>query len=80
MDLFYDADLDGVDAIAVEMEAATLFYLGKRLGVAVGCLLIVSDVGGQRIGDEELTAAAVAAGPAAPPFVILRETPIWMAI
>jgi uridine phosphorylase len=49
-------------AVAVEMEAATLFTLGDRLGVATACVLAVSDVfsGGrrQRIGDEELAAAA----------------------
>jgi uridine phosphorylase len=65
-DLFYDADLSAAgDAIAVEMEAATLFQLGKRLGVAVGCILIVSDAGGERIGDERLQEAALAAGRAA---------------
>lgn len=48
-DLFYAPD--GVragwteaGARAVEMESATLFTLGARLGVAVGCLLVVSDV------------------------------------
>jgi uridine phosphorylase len=61
-DLFYEAELDEVEAIAVEMEAATLFQLGKGLGVAVGCVLIVSNVGDERIGDEELQAAALAAG------------------
>ena len=49
-------------AAAVEMEAATLFTLGARLGVATACVLAVSDtfVEGrrQRIGDEELAAAA----------------------
>jgi uridine phosphorylase len=49
-------------AVAVEMEAATLFTLGDRLGVATACVLAVSDVfsGGrrQRIGDQELAAAA----------------------
>ncbi|HEX5223568.1 MAG TPA: hypothetical protein VFW29_00430 [Solirubrobacteraceae bacterium] len=45
VDLFYadglPAGSDG--ALAVEMEAATLFALGASLGVAVGCALIVSD-------------------------------------
>jgi uridine phosphorylase len=49
-------------AVAVEMEAATLFALGRRLGVVTGCVLAVSDTfeGGQRrrIGDEDLAAAA----------------------
>jgi uridine phosphorylase len=48
-------------ARAVEMEAAALFTLGERLGVAVGCLLVVTDVfpGGKRrrIGDEQLAVA-----------------------
>jgi uridine phosphorylase len=49
-------------AIAVEMEAATLFTLGPELAVATGCVLAVSDTfaegGRERIGDEELAAAA----------------------
>jgi DeoD family purine-nucleoside phosphorylase len=49
-------------AVAVEMEAATLFALGDRLGVATACVLAVSDVFSadrrQRIGDEDLAAAA----------------------
>jgi uridine phosphorylase len=67
-DLFYDPDPDralawGRDGVAaVEMEAATLFQAGARLGVAVGCLLVVSDErpGGKggRIGDEALAEAA----------------------
>jgi uridine phosphorylase len=73
-DLFYEGDdEDGVPAsradawrrrgaVAVEMEAATLFTLGGRLGVATGCVLAVSDrfTGGRRlrIGDEDLAAAA----------------------
>jgi uridine phosphorylase len=73
-DLFYEAhDAGGSsgsaaeewrsrDAVAVEMEAATLFILGKRLGVATACLLSVSDTfeSGERlrIADEELAAAA----------------------
>jgi purine-nucleoside phosphorylase len=48
-------------AVAVEMEAATLFALGQRLGVATGCILAVSDTfkSGERrrIGDEELAVA-----------------------
>jgi uridine phosphorylase len=66
-DLFYEADSEARErwraagARAVEMEAAALFALGARLGVAVGCALVVSDVfpGGERrrIGDQELAAA-----------------------
>ena len=44
------------------MEAATIFTLGRRLGVATACLLAVSDTfrngERQRIGDEDLAAAA----------------------
>jgi uridine phosphorylase len=43
------------------MEAATLFTLGRRLGVAIACVLIVSDTfeDGQRrrIGDVDLAEA-----------------------
>lgn len=72
-DLFYDGAPEGSspsgrgdtwrsrDAVAVEMEAATLFTLGSRLGIATACILTVSDTfeGGERrrIGDEELAAA-----------------------
>jgi len=78
-DLFYDADTEdagppvplidawlGRGARAVEMEAATLFTLGRRLGVATACLLAVSDTfeGGERrrIGDEQLAEAATRMG------------------
>jgi hypothetical protein len=51
------------------MEAAALFTVGRRQGVAVACLLIVTDVfpGGERrrIGDEELLAAVEEMGEAA---------------
>jgi uridine phosphorylase len=56
-------------AAAVEMEAATLFTLGRRLGLGIACLLAVSDTfdGGdrQRIGDEELADAAARMGSSA---------------
>jgi len=49
-------------AVAVEMEAAALFTLSRRLGVASACALVVSDTfeGGERrrIEDEALAAAA----------------------
>jgi uridine phosphorylase len=80
-DLFYEApDQDGSTAsgpdewrargaVAVEMEAATLFTLGGRLGVATACVLAVSDTfegnARRRIGDEELAAAAERMGAAA---------------
>ncbi|MGE5746999.1 MAG: purine-nucleoside phosphorylase [Solirubrobacterales bacterium] len=74
-DLFYDDGGQGAGprrarsdgwrrqgAVAVEMEAATLFTLGGRLGVATGCVLAVSDVfedgERRRMGDEGLAAAA----------------------
>jgi uridine phosphorylase len=64
-DLFYDAP-EGAEsgwaragAEVVEMEAATLFALGARRGLATGALLIVSDIVAtrRRIGDEELREA-----------------------
>jgi uridine phosphorylase len=78
-DLFYEAAVGGEGpplpraedwvrhgAVAVEMEAATLFALGSRLGVATACLLAVSDVfeNGQRlrISDEQLAEAATSMG------------------
>jgi len=49
-------------AVAVEMEAASLFALGERLGIATACLLAVSDTFSagerQRIDDEQLATAA----------------------
>jgi uridine phosphorylase len=64
-DLFYDGEPDTWrerGAVAVEMEAATLFTLGQRLGVAIGCVLAVSDTFGggerQRIDDDQLAEAA----------------------
>jgi DeoD family purine-nucleoside phosphorylase len=80
-DLFYDPDRDregewrAAGAIAVEMEAATLFAIGARLEVPVGCVLVVSDViEGERrtrIEDGALLAAAEAMGRAA--LVALSE-------
>jgi uridine phosphorylase len=77
-DLFYEADggsdspgsradgWRGRGAVAVEMEAATIFTLGRLLGVATACLLAVSDTfeGGERhrIGDEQLAEAVEAMG------------------
>ena len=56
-------------AVAVEMEAATLFTLGGRLGVATACLLAVSDTfearERRRISDEDLADAAARMGAAA---------------
>ena len=70
-DLFHRADgPDGSSAeawlsrgaVAVEMEAATLFTLGRRLGIAAACVLAVTDTfeGGERrrIGEDQLAEAA----------------------
>lgn len=71
VDLFYDADLGGVeDALAVEMEAAALFAVGAREGVAAGCVLVVTDTfdergARERIEDHDLQQAAEAMGHAA---------------
>jgi DeoD family purine-nucleoside phosphorylase len=76
-DLFYEPERGGererewlaAGAVAVEMEAATLFAVGAHLGVRVGCVLAVSDLlaGGtrERIGDEALLEAAQRMGRAA---------------
>ena len=81
-DLFYEAGADEAGppraradawlkrgAVAVEMEAATLFTLGSRLGVATACLLAVSDTFDdgtrRRIEDDRLADAAARMGSAA---------------
>jgi uridine phosphorylase len=78
-DLFYEPDgrreqaWRAAGAVAVEMEAATLFALGARLGIAVGCVLTVSDLLAEderarserppaRIDDDALLSAAEAMG------------------
>jgi DeoD family purine-nucleoside phosphorylase len=61
-DLFYDpreqapADWVAAGAVAVEMEAATIFQVAQRSGVRAGCLLAVSDLvgAGTRIEREQL--------------------------
>jgi DeoD family purine-nucleoside phosphorylase len=65
VDLFYEPGPPGAGhrALAVEMEAATLFALGATLATPVACVLAVSDVIAPdgtrtRISDEELLAAA----------------------
>lgn len=73
VDLFYDEgarrdDLD--DALAIEMEAATLFALGAAAGVPVACLLTVTDTfdahgARTRIDEHALHAAAERMGAAA---------------
>jgi uridine phosphorylase len=76
-DLFYDPGSperergwQAQGALAVEMEAASLFALGALQGVAVGCLLVVSDVFPmpgvrERIEDDALLAVAERMGTAA---------------
>ncbi|MGA8219034.1 MAG: hypothetical protein WB771_10730 [Solirubrobacterales bacterium] len=78
-DLFYDGDPDHRGppgaradawrrrgAVAVEMEAATMFTLGRRLGIATACLLVVSDTFDdghrRRIADDDLADAAARMG------------------
>jgi DeoD family purine-nucleoside phosphorylase len=76
VDLFYDEGVSTAlgGALAVEMEAATLFAIGAKKGVPVGCMLTVSDTfeksGTQlptrkRIEDDALLDAAEAMGRAA---------------
>jgi DeoD family purine-nucleoside phosphorylase len=65
-DLFYDAPPPPDGALAVEMEAATIFQLAARRGVAAACVLGVSDElagdGRARIGEEELERLGEAVG------------------
>jgi uridine phosphorylase len=72
VDLFYESGSpgDGRDALAVEMEAAALFAVGRATGIPVACVLAVSDTFGesgarQRIDDDTLLAAAERMGAAA---------------
>jgi DeoD family purine-nucleoside phosphorylase len=66
VDLFYDDGSrrdEGDGALAIEMEAATLFALGAAERVPVACLLTVTDTfdahgARTRIGDDALHAAA----------------------
>ena len=66
VDLFYDygaPPVESSDALAIEMEAATLFALGAARRVPVACLLAVTDTFDAngtrtRIGDDALHAAA----------------------
>jgi DeoD family purine-nucleoside phosphorylase len=75
-DLFYERDSTrnaswhAEGALAVEMEAATLFAVGAAAGIQVACVLAVSDTfdgpdARVRIDDEALTQAAAAMGGAA---------------
>jgi len=65
VDLFYDAPPPPDGALAVEMEAATIFRLAERRGVAAGCVVGVSDVlgdGRERLDDEGMRALGEAVG------------------
>ena len=76
-DLFYRGSADGPSsdrwrsegAVAVEMEAASLFTLAGRLDVAAACALVVTDTFDEgerrRIDDDALAEAAKAMGRAA---------------
>jgi uridine phosphorylase len=73
-DLFYDPREDAAaawierGAVAVEMEAATVFQVATRRGVAAACVLGVSDVatdeGASRMTDEQLEELGVRIGEA----------------
>jgi DeoD family purine-nucleoside phosphorylase len=72
-DLFYDPDPGrardwiAAGALAVEMEAATIFRIADRHGLRAGCVLAVSDLVAtrERIATEALHAAELALGEAA---------------
>jgi uridine phosphorylase len=69
-DLFYDPDPDraagwvAAGALAIEMEAATIFAIAARHDLPAACVLAVTDIveTGERIGDDALTAAEEALG------------------
>ena len=65
-DLFYDGPPPPEGALAVEMEAATVLQLARRLGVAAACVLGVSDELAEgarvRIGEAELERLGEAVG------------------
>jgi uridine phosphorylase len=73
-DLFYDPREEATaawierGAVAVEMEAATVFQVAARRGVAAACVLGVSDVasaeGARRMTDEQLAELGVRIGEA----------------
>lgn len=82
-DVFYEdsvARFAGTGAVAVEMEAAALFRVGALRGVAVGCVLAVSDVlaadARERLDAEGLIAAGERVGHAgAAALVTARAAP-----
>ena len=66
-DLFYGGAPASDGALALEMESAPLFALGRCLGVEVGCLLtVVAGPGGEpRISEDELRDVELRMGRAA---------------
>lgn len=67
-DLFYDPDPSHPPgALAIEMEAATIFTIAARHGLPAACILAVTDIVAtrERIGDDALAAAEEALGRAA---------------
>jgi DeoD family purine-nucleoside phosphorylase len=67
-DLFYDPDpTHPPEAVAIEMEAATIFAVAAQHRLPAACILAVSDIVATRvrIGDEALAAAEEALGRAA---------------
>jgi uridine phosphorylase len=69
-DLFYDPREDAADdwagrgAVAVEMEAATIFQVAARHGVAAACVLGVTDVQGRRMEPDQIEELGVRVGEA----------------
>jgi uridine phosphorylase len=69
VDLFYDSRPPSypADALAIEMEAASLFAVGAAAAIPVGCVLVVSDTfdalnARTHIDDDSLLRAAEAMG------------------
>ncbi len=69
-DHFYDPREDAADdwagrgAVAVEMEAATIFQVAARHGVAAACVLGVTDVQGRRMEPDQIEELGVRVGEA----------------
>ena len=65
-DLFYDAPPPPDGALAVEMEAATVFQVARRRGATAACVLGVSDEladgGRERVDEEALERLGEAVG------------------
>jgi uridine phosphorylase len=68
-DLFHDHGAEAgrrrawkaAGALAVDLSAAAVLAVGRRVGVAVACALVVAQAAdGHRLGEDELDAAVVA--------------------